>query len=159
MCLSFITLTDKNESTIPEDLKTRLNQVKIKGNINAIEGFFKNLLERENQNAQTAKQIEQLLNTEKNQDNDLRARGGNVQGRNPSDIAAKFYVDALNKFKNDMNLASNANKKLRSMFDTNKANFEILFKSENELEEMFEQYKTKKASQEEINTFNQLTKA
>jgi len=29
-----------------------------------------------------------------------------------------------------MVLASNANKKLRNMFDTNKANFEILFKSE-----------------------------
>lgn len=49
-----------------------------------------------------------------------------------------------------MDLASKANNKLRNMFDTNKAKFEILFKSENELEEIFEQYKTKKASQTEI---------
>jgi len=59
-------------------------------------------------------------------------------------------VDIIAKFKNDMDLASKANNKLRNMFDTNKAKFEILFKSENELEEIFEQYKTKKASQTEI---------
>jgi len=89
MCLSFITLNDNKDSCIPEDLKTRLNQVKIKGNINGIENFFKNLLEREDQNNKSVQQIEQLLTLEKNQDNDLRAKGANVQGRISSDMAAK----------------------------------------------------------------------
>jgi len=90
MCLSFITLNENKDSCIPEDLKTRLNQVKIKGNINGIETFFKNLLEREEQNSKNIQQIEQLLNLEKNQDNDLRSRGANVQGRIASDMAAKY---------------------------------------------------------------------
>lgn len=150
MCLSFINQNSNKESSIPEDLKVRINQVKIKGNLDSIEAFFKQLSERETQNAQTLTSIEAFLNTERIQDADLRTKGGNVQGRVPSDMAARNYVDSVAKYRKDMGLASQANKKLKEMFDKNKQGFEILFKSDNELEEIFEPFKVKKASEKDL---------
>jgi len=49
-----------------------------------------------------------------------------------------------------MEQASNANKKLRDMFEQGKPGFEVLFKSENELEELFETYKAKKHTEEDL---------
>jgi len=49
-----------------------------------------------------------------------------------------------------MQLASKANLKLKSIFDSNKSNFIRLFKSENELEEEFENFKPPKISQTDL---------
>jgi len=103
------------ESYIPTDLKTRLSQVRLKGTMDYIEGVFTSLIERESINSNTLNQLEQMLETERNQDNELRSNNKDIQGRISSDIAAKVYLDTLNKFKTDSQLASNANKKLKTM--------------------------------------------
>jgi len=96
MCLSFMQQNDTG-SCIPEDLKARLNQVKMKGNLQQIETFFNQLAEREKMNSQTLQSVEQLLNMERNQDLDLRNRGVNMHGRIESGMAAKHYNEAVAK--------------------------------------------------------------
>lgn len=45
------------------------------------------------------------------------------------------------------------------MFESNKAKYDVLFKSENELEELFEEYKPKKASEADQEAYAQLKAA
>jgi len=88
MCLSFINVGNSSESPIPQDLKVRLNQVRVKGNLQAIEGLFQNLLERESHNSNSLKQLEEMLAIERTQDDELRASNKDG-GRVSSEIAAK----------------------------------------------------------------------
>lgn len=115
MCLSFMSDSSNSESVIPTDLKTRLNQVRMKGTLEYIDGVFKSLLEREAVNNNTLMQLQQMLETEGKQDNELRNQKKDIQGRVSSDIVAKVYLDTLVKFKHDTELASNANNKLKAM--------------------------------------------
>lgn len=137
MCLSF--MNQKQESSIPQDLLTRLATVRSKGNMEQIAGVFKNITDREQGNINMITQIEGLLKQEKDQDDQLRQSNGNLQGRIPSEMSSKNYIDAVSKYRRDMNQASEANKKLENMFKDNQNNFKNLFLSHNELEEMFEQ--------------------
>lgn len=158
MCLSFMN-QGTDESCVPEDLKLRLNTAKAKGNPEAIKGFFKQLTEREQANMQMLSQIEQVLKTEQEQDTMLRQSGGNVNGRVPSDMAQRHYLEAINKYRKDMGQASEANKKLLKMFEDNQQGFSVLFLNPTELEEMFEQFKAKKASADEVEQYEKLKHA
>lgn len=59
MCLSFINNNDNSQqSCVPDDLKSRLNTVKVKGNIQTIQTYFKQLKDREASNNQMIQQLE-----------------------------------------------------------------------------------------------------
>lgn len=68
----------------------------------------------------------------------------------PSDVAAKTYNDVIAKFEDDSKKASEANAKLRKMFDDDKANFAVLFLGKSEIEQKFEGFKPKKASEADL---------
>mmetsp|Transcript_58783 Transcript_58783/g.127609 ORF Transcript_58783/g.127609 Transcript_58783/m.127609 type:complete len:92 (-) Transcript_58783:816-1091(-) len=90
MCLSFMSQpTSNKESSIPDDLRQRLNTVKMKGNLDAIANMFKQLHEKEKSNEAMITNIKTCLLDEKTKDNELRQRGVNLTGRIPSDMAAK----------------------------------------------------------------------
>lgn len=148
MCLSYMNKESDTGSLIPDDLKNRIATAKARGNLAQIENQFKNLKLQEQNHAATIQQLKIMLKTESDQDASIKNLPG-YQGRVTSAIAAKSYNEVITKFENDSSKASEANNKLRKMFDDDKDNMAKLFLGNSEIEEKFESFKSKKATEEE----------
>jgi len=103
---------------------------------------------QEQNHAATIQQLKIMLKTESDQDASI-TNLPSYQGRVTSAIAAKSYNEVITKFENDSSKASEANNKLRKMFDDDKDNMAKLFLGNSEIEEKFESFKSKKATEEE----------